>query len=318
MILFYLFIFIFSCSLLLLMGKWVVDSLVGVAHFLQLREFVVAFFVMAFASCIPNFFVDISSAFRGIPELAFGDVLGGNVVDLTIALGLAALVSRGITTNSKTVQSSMIFTFITAILPLLLIWDGKLGRADGLILILFFFFYIYWLFSKKERFCKVYEEKKVKKNQFVFIKNLIKLVIGIVILLFAAQGIIKSSLAFSGIFNISLPLVGILIVGLGNALPEVYFALLSSKKDQCWLILGDIMGAVIIPPTLILGIVVLISPIEVSRFSFSSFAVARFFMIASAFFFLFFVRTDKKITQKEGLFLIFLYVAFLICEIFFR
>lgn len=315
---FYILLFIFSCVLLLWMGKWVIDSLMSVAHFLQWREFVMAFFVMAFASCIPNFFVDISSAFRGIPQLAFGDVIGGNVVDLTIAIGLAALISGGITANSRVVQSSLIFTFIVAVLPLLLIWDGVLSRADGLVLIFFFFIYIYWLFSKKERFCKVYEEKKTKQSRIHFFKDLIKLAIGVVVLLFAAQGIIKSSIAFSEILNIPLPLVGILIVGLGNALPEIYFAFISSKKDQCWLILGDIMGAVIIPATLILGIVALISPIEISDFSISSFAVARFFMIISALLFLFFLRTGKKISQKEGLILIFLYISFLIAEILFR
>jgi len=312
-------IFIFSCSLLLLMGKWIVDSIISLAHFLRLREFVVAFFIMAFASCVPNFFVDLSAALRGIPQLAFGDIIGGNVVDLTLAIGLAALISkRGITTNSRVVQSSMIFTFIIAILPLLLIWDGKLGRADGLVLISFFFIYVYWLFSKKERFCKTYQEKKIKKGLWATIKDLIKLLVGIFIILIAAQGIIKSSIAFSNIFNVSLPLVGILIVGLGNALPEIYFSLFSVKKGQCWLILGNIMGAMIIPATLILGMVALISPIEISSFSFSSFAVARFFMIVSLILFFIFVKTDRKITQKEGLFLLFLYIAFLICEVFFR
>ena len=315
---FYILLFVFSCVLLLWMGKWVVDALISVAHFLQWREFVVAFFVMAFASCIPNFFVDISSAFRGIPQLAFGDVIGGNVVDLTIAVGLAALISGGITTNSRVVQSSLIFTFIVAVLPLLLIWDGKLGRADGLVLISFFFIYIYWLFSKKERFCKVYKEKNIKKGRIFFIKDLIKMTIGVIVLLFAAQGIIKSSIVFSGTFNISLPLVGILIVGLGNALPEVYFAFISSKKDQGWLILGDIMGAVIIPATLILGIVALIAPIEISSFSISTFAVARFFMIISALLFFFFLRTGKKVSRREGLILLFLYISFLICEILFK
>lgn len=318
MILFYILVFIFSCTLLLWMGKWVVDSLMSVARFLQWREFVMAFFVMAFASCVPNFFVDISSAFRGIPQLAFGDVLGGNVVDLTIAVGLAALISRGMTTNSRIVQSSLVFTFIVAVLPLLLIWDGILGRADGLVLISFFFVYIYWLFSKKERFYKVYEEKNIKKSRFYFLKDLVKLAIGVVVLLFAAQGIIKSSIFFSEILNVSLPLVGILIVGLGNALPDIYFSFVCSRRGQGWLILGNIMGAVIVPATLILGIVALITPIEISSFSISSFAVARFFMIVSALLFFFFLKTGKKISQREGLILIFLYVAFLIGEVLFK
>ncbi len=153
----YILIFLASCVLLYFAGNWVIGGLMRIAKYLNWREFVVAFFVMAFAASLPNLFVGLSSVFHKIPQLSFGDIVGGNLVDLTIVVALAALVAKGLPAESRMVQTSSIFTILIAILPLLLILDGKLGRGDGILLILVFFLYIFWLFSKKERFAKVYE-----------------------------------------------------------------------------------------------------------------------------------------------------------------
>jgi Ca2+/Na+ antiporter len=107
--------------------------------------------------------------------------------------------------------------------------------------------------------------------------------------------------------------VGILVVGLGNAIPETYFAIIAARKARNWMILGDLMGSVIVATTLVLGIVALIHPIEIVNFS--PFAIARFFLIISAMFFLFFVRTERKITTKEALCLLGLYITFVLVEI---
>ena len=289
-----------------------------IAKFLGWREFVVAFFIMAFAASLPNLFVGISSALHKIPQLSFGDIVGGNLVDLTIVVALAALVAKGLPTGSRMVQTSSIFTILIAILPLLLILDGKLGRGDGTILILVFFLYIFWLFSKKERFAKVYDDEieSITKEFKIFLKSLGKIIFGIILLLLAAEGIVRSAVFFAQSLNLPLALIGILIVGLGNALPETYFAIISAKKGQTWMILGNLMGSVIVPATLVLGILALICPIEI--IDFSPFAIARFFLIISALFFLFFVRTGRKITRKEALFLLGIYIGFLLCEAFLR
>lgn len=312
---FYIFIFLVSCGLLYFAGELVVCGLMRIARFLGWREFVVAFFIMAFATSIPNLFVGISSALHRIPQLSFGDVVGANVIDLTVALALATLIARGLPTESKLIQNSAIFTISIAILPLLLIYDGVLGRGDGIILILVFVFYCSWLFSKKERFTKVYDGEStaiVKEFKFFF-KDFGKIILGILILLVAAEGIVRSAVFFAQNLNISLALVGILIVGLGTAIPEVYCSIVSARKRQNWLILGDLMGSVIVVSTLVLGIVALICPIEITDFS--PFAIARIFLTIAAISFLIFVRTQKKITINEALFLIGIYLTFVLVEI---
>ena len=317
MLFFYIFLFTTSCLVLYFSGEWVVGSLMRIARFLGWREFVVAFFIVALASSVPNLFVGISSALHKIPQLSFGDIVGGNLVDLTLAVALAALVAKnGLEAKSRLVQQSAIFTIVIAILPLLLILDGILARGDGIILILIFFFYVFWLFSKKERFRKVYngKEHSIIKEFKIFLKDLGRVILGIIFLLSAAEGIVRSASFFAKNLNLSLALVGIIIVGIGNAIPETYFAMTAARSGQTWMILGDLMGSVIAPATLVLGMVALIYPIEIADFS--SFAIARFFLIISALFFFFFVRTDQKITKKEAIFLLAIYITFLLVEIF--
>jgi len=316
MILFYVLIFLVCCLLLYFSGELIIKGLIRIAKFLGWREFVVAFFVMAFAASLPNLFVGITSAVRGIPQLSFGDVAGNNLAALTIAVALAVLIGRKeLPAESRTVQTTSIFTMAAAILPVLLILDGNLSRIDGFLLIGFFAAYCYWLFCKKERFCMVYDGSKthIFKQFKLFLKNLGRVIAGIALLMVAAQGIVSSAEFFAVHFSLSLILIGVLVTGLGSALPEIYFAVISAKKGEGWMVLGNLMGAVIVPSTLVLGIVALIHPIIITDFS--PFAIARLFLIIAALFFFFFVKTDRKITRKEAVLLLLIYITFFAVEI---
>jgi cation:H+ antiporter len=280
------------------------------------KEFVVSFFIVAFSTTIPNFVVDVTSAIKNVPHLALGDVIGTNIVDLTLIVGVSALISRaGLSLPSRTVQGSSIFTILVAILPLILILDGELSRADGILLIFAFLIYLFWLFQKKERFEKIYDGIKEPLTLKFFFKNLLFLFFSISILLLSAQGIVKSALFFSSFFKVPLTFIGALIVGFGTALPEFSFCFQAAKKSQDWMIVGDVMGSVILTTTLVLGTVSLISPIK--NLSLSQLLVARIFLLISAILFFIFVRSDKKVTKKEGLFLIFLYFLFLFTQFLF-
>jgi len=309
-------IFLFSFFLLFWSSNFLVESLKKISKFLGWKEFVVSFFIVAFSTTIPNFVVDVTSAIKNVPHLALGDVIGTNIVDLTLIVGVSALISKaGLSLPSRTVQGSSIFTILVAILPLILILDGELSRADGILLIFTFLIYLFWLFQKKERFEKIYDGIKEPLTLNFFFKNLLFLFFSISILLLSAQGVVKSALFFSSFFKVPLTFIGALIVGFGTALPEFSFCFQAAKKSQDWMIVGDVMGSVILTTTLVLGTVSLISPIK--NLSFSQLLVARIFLLISAILFFVFVRTDKKITKKEGFFLIFLYLLFLLTQFLF-
>jgi cation:H+ antiporter len=315
----YLGLFIFSGFLLLWSADWLVKSITHIARYLHWREFVIAFFVMAIVSSFPNLFVGITAALHGVPELSFGDIVGNSVVDLTLVAALAVFFGQELRGEGPLVQKSSFFTIGIGIVPLLLILDKELGRGDAIVLLLIFLFYSAWLFSKREQYTHIFNHTippviDEPVYQFkTFVKSVLKVIAGIVLLLISAQGVINSVLFFAESFHLPLAIMGILVLGLGSALPEIYFTIASAKRGNSRVILGDLMGAVIVMATLVLGIVALIEPIRIEDFS--PFALARFFLLVSAFFFLIFLRTDRKITRKEGIFLLFLYFTFVISEI---
>jgi len=315
-------IFLFSAIALYICCENLVKILTNISSFLAVREFVISFFILAFASAMPNLFLGISSALNGIPQLSLGDIIGNNLVATTLAVALGVLFSKNkkIETNSRTVQSTTFFTLIAALLPLILIYDHQLSRSDGLILILGFLAYLFWLFSKKERFQKIYqnEEETPKidntlKNFRLFIKNIF-IILGLIIAVFiVSQLIVFSAQSITKQLGISLLFFGLIVTGLASAMPEVYFAINAAKREENWMILGNLMGSIIFPATLILGLIALIHPIDIPDVS--SIFIARFFMIAAITFFFIFVQTDKKISKKEAIFLLLLYGLYLLFEI---
>jgi len=307
-------IFLVSAVLLYISGKWLVDGLSKVAFILKWRKFVLSFIVMAFAASLSNLFVGISSAIHKIPELSFGDIVGGNVVDLTLAIALAAFFAHGgIKAHNKVVQKSAIFAVAAAMMPLLLALDKTISRADGIILIILFGLYLLWLFSKDDRFKQVYSIEKQDLSLKMFLGSILKIAGGIGLILIAAEGIVRSALFFADTINVPLITIGILIVGLGNSLPEIYFAIFAAKKGETDMVLGDILSAIIVPATMVLGVVAIIHPIEISDFS--PFAVARIFLVIAAILFIWFVRSGKSISKKEGFVLLAVYLSFILFEV---
>ncbi len=184
-----------------------------------------------------------------------------------------------------------------------------------LILISAFLIYSYWLFAKEDRFSKVYNKTKSPLKLKEIFGHIFKILFSITFLLLAAEGIVRSAIFFSILLNFPLVLIGILIVSLGNSLPEIFFSIQAARKGKSWMVAGNLMGSIIFPVTLVLGVVALICPIRI--IDFSPFFIGRFFLIISAVFFLIFIRTGKRISKKEAIFLLFVYISFILTEILF-
>ncbi|MEK7560901.1 MAG: sodium:calcium antiporter [Patescibacteria group bacterium] len=315
MAVFHIVLFAASALGLTLAGNWLVAAFERIARYFAWREFVAAFFIMSFAVSVPEIFIGVSSAIRGIPELSFGNIIGANVVHFTLAIALGTLFMGGLDVHSKMAQTSGIFAIAIAVLPALLILDGNLSRIDGGVLILFFAVYSFWLFSKEQRFSRVYRRRNSDSQGLTergFMRDAAIFAGGAALLGASSQGIIVSARFFADALGIPLVVVGILIVGLGTALPETYFAIVSARHGHSWMIVGNLLGATAFTASFVLGLVALIRPIVIDDFS--PYVVARVFLIISAVLFLIFIRTNERITRYEALILLFLYIAFIFVE----
>jgi len=323
-------ILVFSFLVLYYSSEKIFHSLIIMANYLNWREFVVSFLLMAFAASLPNLMLGTIAAFKNLSFLSFGDIIGNNIIILTLGIGISTLFSKkGIPIQSRTIKTTSLFTVFSSLLILILMLDKKLSRLDAFLLLLFFIFYLFWLFSKKERFLlniqnsndqntisklnleKVALIEKEIKIFLEFLKQFFNILFFGLLLAFSSYGIVYASREIGYFLGFSLFIIGVLITGIGNSLPEISVALVSAKKGQDWMILGNLLGSVFMLNTLVLPIVLFISPIVFENNLFLSAFLSRFLFSLLVFIFYILSRTGEILSKKEGLILALLYTLFL-------
>lgn len=330
-------IFLLFCLIMAKSGTLIVSTLSNVATLLRIREFTLAFVVMAISTSLPDLAVGITAALQGSPEIILGAVIGANIIDISLVIGIAVILSRGINLEKREeVLRNAMWLIPIASLPVVLFFIGnKLSRTDGIMLILVFLAYMYFLIKegrhlhddviRKDDLRQKLEEKRKEakrgnkrnisvrlKYVYFFMKDWMILAAAIVALVVSASYAVKYARILSIDLNLPEILIGFFILALGNTLPELVFEISAVLKNRRGLLLGDPMGSIVINSTLVLGVVSLIHPIEAPFILFMSGAI---FMLLLIFVFAIFVETEKKLTVKEGIILLLLYALFIFIEL---
>jgi cation:H+ antiporter len=308
-----LLIFLIAVIILVVSGGYLVRALSKIASFLRISEFVVGFIIMGVATTLPELFVGISSALNANPSLSLGNVIGSNIVNVTIILGITVILARGIEIKSHTMKSDALYAFFISIVPIVLMAIGKeLSRVDGVILLAIFFFYTRWLIRARSEFRKEMEngvgKKDIVKDMTIFFVSLI--------LLFVSAGFVTSYGQLLAIdFGVPDIIIGLFLVAIGTSLPELVFGIKAATMEHKSLAVGDITGAIVSNSTMVLGITALIHPITAH---FMSFLVSGAFMIVVCFLFATFVESGSKLYWKEGIAMVLLYILFIIVQFYIK
>ena len=316
MIFFHASIFIIACLVLARSGSLIVQALTRIARFLGWREFVVASLLMAFTTSLPEFFVGISSAFHQKANLSFSNIIGSNIAVLTLIVGLSALTAKKLKFEGKALQRCSFYAPFIASLPLVLMMDSRISRIDGIILLLTAAIYFRWLIGHQWHFTKIIANKNKdgKIQLFSFLKDIVIFAAGILFLLMAAETVVWSALNLAKELKLSLIVIGLFLVSLGTSIPELAFGMRSVKLGHKEMVLGDAMGSVVINSSLILGITALISPFNIPNFS--PYFSGILFTVITALLFTIFAKTDREITEREAIALLFIYILFVVTELF--
>src|SRR3990167_2440695 len=136
-----LILFIVASAFLVYSSNIFVRSVSSIAKYLKLSNFIIAFIIVAFSNSLPELFVGIISAIEKTPVISLGNVIGSNIADLTLVIGIAILVGRGIKIKSKTIKRDTWFLLGFTLLPLILMLDKELSRIDGVVLLVAFGIY---------------------------------------------------------------------------------------------------------------------------------------------------------------------------------
>lgn len=277
------------------------------AESLYISKYIIGFIIVAFISILPETLVSINSAFQGVPSFGLGTLLGSNVADLTLVFAIIILsVGRGIKIESRVLKNLRLYPFFL-FLPLLLGFDGYFSRLEGIILIMVGVVFYCAVFKNNRN---VSAQRGRKKFEY---RNIFFLIVAMIMLLAGSYYTVESAVALARIFSINPILIGMLIVGLGTTMPELFFSLKSAGKKDDSLAVGDILGTVLADATLVVGVIALISPFY---FPMKIIYVTGFFMVAASFVLFRFMSSGRVLSKKEGYLLFAFWTVYVFVEFF--
>jgi cation:H+ antiporter len=318
MIFIYLF-FIFLFSLLLIKATDIlIINLKAFAKASRMGDFVVTTLILALATSLPEFFVGITSALEGQPNLSLGNVVGSNIANISLVIGGAALIGGSFAVRGVFLRRDVFYAFLAGAAPLFLLLDRGLSRVDGLILLALYGFYNVWVLAERRKEMTQMEEEGIvsrflrRLNHKGTRRELGWIFLGMALLLFSADMIVRLAMKIALGIQIPIFLVGLFLVSVGTTLPELAFEIKVVRKQKSSMVFGNLLGSIVANGTLIIGVVSLISPIKIQAFEEYLLATVTYVVIFSIFYY--FIRTKRKLERWEGAFLIGFYLAFVLAE----
>lgn len=276
-----------------------------VAERFNISRYAIGFIVVAFISILPETVISISSALKGMPEFGLGTLFGSNVADLTLIFAIMTIVAgRRLKVESKMLKNVKYYPFLV-MLPIIFGLNGHYSRIEGVALIAAGLFFYYQIFKAGTGPSKAYHAAHGK------FKDSIILLLAMVILLVGAHFTVNSAAEIADALKVSPVLIGMLVVGLGTTLPELFYSLKAIRKREDGLAIGDILGTVMADATIVVGVVACISPFF---FPAKIIYVTGMFMVIAAFFLLRLMKTGKTLTRLEGFLLLAFWLVYAITE----
>jgi cation:H+ antiporter len=303
-------ILIISLIILVFSGRQVVHYLSRSARYFGISEFSIAFILLAVATSMPELFISISSAVNQTSDIIMAVTLGSNIFNTTLVIGLAAFLSAGISTADLNLRRDVILGTAVTIMPILFLLDGTLNFPEGFLLLSVFTFYMYLLYRDKEK-----QPKKVKFPHLIhgLVNSFITLIF-LVTLLFAADYTVSSSASLAQSLDIPQFFIGLFVLALGTSLPELTLAIQASLARKPGLALGNIIGTNIANSSFVIALAGIASPFKISLSAPLLSTIA--FLIIAVITLAIFASSKQRLSTREGLALLGLFVIFIFSSIF--
>lgn len=305
-----LIIFLFSFFLIWFGAGLIVKNVSKFAHLLKISSFSLSFFLLGFLTTLPELTVGINAIFDKKPEIFVGNLIGGIVVLFSLVIPLLAIVNGKVILNHDLDNKNLILVILYLILPLTFIADQKLELIEGIFLIVFYLI-IFYLLEKKQTFLEKISNELIDHKK-AFLTDIIKIILGIGVVVFASHFIVEKTIYFSRLFHVSPFFVALIIISLGTNLPELSLIIRSIKEKKQQIAFGDYLGSAV-ANVFVLGILTTVNGEGV--FVPNHFYQYAFFILISLILFYLFIKSENKLSAKEALVLLFIYFIYLLFEI---
>lgn len=293
-------------------ADWFVDGAAGIADKLHIPQLIIGLTIVAMGTSAPEAAISISASVQGSADIAVGNVLGSNILNVLIILGVTSIITP-LAVQKSTVKYEIPFVIIISIIFALIgLFDNSIGLIDGILLWVLFIAYIAYLFimTKKGKIQadEPNDETPDKKPKKVW-QLILFGIIGIALVVLGSNITVNAATEIATMFGMSERFIGLTIVALGTSLPELVTSITAALKKNADIAIGNIVGSNIFNILFVIGTSALITPVAYQ----GQFLVDSIFCIATAMLLLLLVlNKDKKLKRWGGIIMLICYAGYFV------
>jgi cation:H+ antiporter len=283
--------------ILLIGGKYLVDGASGIAGKLGLSPGLIGLTVVSFGTSAPELLVSITAALKGASDIALGNVIGSNISNITLVLGISAVVYP-IALPRSVIKLDYAFTLIISILFFILAYNGLISLVDGIILLVLLILINVYFFKTIARIPDDPDDVDIQKLKSTpMYKSILFILGGIAGLYWGSEMFVENAIIIAQQFGISDRVIGVTVIAIGTSLPELATSILAALKKQTDIALGNILGSNLMNILAIIGVTAVVKPIEVSPIFLNNDFI---WMLGFTLLLLPIIITKLRITRWEG------------------
>lgn len=305
-------ILLVSLYLIVKLSDTFVDAATAIAESFKVPKMVIALTIAAFCTCAPELAISFNSIASGNAEMTLANVIGSSIINILLIIGVSAIV-KPIKLKERTVRKELPLLLIITSAFFFLINDSlfssgvknSLSRADGIVLIIWFITFCVYIFSIVRKHKDLFPEKPKYSRKEAILRTILS-IIGIII---TSDFIVDSAVYVAESLNVSQKIIAMTIIVIGTSLPELTITLVSAKKGEFDMAIGNIIGTNIFNICVVLGL-----PITIfGTVSSSAFNIVDLVVVLLAGLLLFiFGRSDRELTRREGIIMLIVVIVYYI------
>lgn len=283
-------------------ADWLVDGASSIASNFKVSKLLIGLTIVAFGTGAPELAVSFSSLINGNTDILLGNVIGSNIINVLLLIGIAALI-KPIKVQKNTVSKELPLLLLISTALIVLFLDTSFteaisnvfSRSDAIICLLLFCIFLYYLITLAKKNRK--ETKQTEKPKYKLSKSFLLTIIGLAGIVGGSELVVNSASIIATTIGISERIISLSIIALGTSLPELVTTITAAKKGESDLLVGNIVGSNIFNICIVLALPIAIS----GGISPANFEILDLVMlIFSAFLLCLLARRDHKITRAEG------------------
>lgn len=293
---------------LFLGGEGLIRGSSSLALKVGISPLVVGLTVVALGTSSPELLVSLKAALMGSSSIALGNIIGSNIANIALILGLAAVI-RPLQVHANVIKREIPIMIGVSLLLVFFLIDGTVGFIEGLIFVILLIAYtiinIFLSLKENKEIEKEFEEGL--KSKLNIPTAVLFIVAGLALLFFGADLFLKGAVSLAKVFNVSDAIIGLTVVAVGTSLPELFTSIVATIKKESDIAVGNAVGSNIFNILSILGISAIIIPIKSDQISYFDFGV----MLAAAFILLPLSYSGFRISRLEGILLLTGYLIYI-------